>query len=541
MEEVNKILVTSLYNKINLYLDIVEIFEYLQKEFLSYFKYDKSNTESMTKEFIGDFNTFVIVEEKERIEKVFHKVHTSDEHKVSCDALSKEVNIDKEFIANILDSIEKNINFKLNLFKKKCELEVYTFHMKYNEKEIYNELNNYVHEDIEGALDRLKLKIFDLKKAVMDALDEEIKSYHRFIWNTFKELIIDLKKKDTLNNGEIEDKIIIKEDEVLNFLDNLKEKIEIEVKEEFIDVLLNLINEAFEDEFSKRIKIYKKGLNKYLAKEISESNLIRRGLIEYTTIDDIAMENRLYAIGYNLFSIEHDYLSMMLNISKFSFDEMTDEIKLSINTIFYNEFFRLIYYINSEEEFYTICRSFEDKFNYITCEIIKFSLRCIKNDYYNSIIDMLMDNIKSISHMNIFKSIDSYVGNIKIYNQGLIMDLYDEWNKIYDNYNNLKKYCIDTSNILILDEKDFLKEYIHLNFKEEGIFKGECYREFKELERKKEELYNNIALIKEKLLKDLEGDFTTYFDHLFQSMGKNLEYVKSEEKHYNLKIKSSNK
>ncbi|WP_346934644.1 hypothetical protein [Clostridium sp.] len=532
MKEVNKTLVTSLYNKINLYLDIVEIFENLQEEFLRYFKYYKSITESMTKEFIGDFNTFVIVEEKERVEKVFHKIHTSEDHKVNCGALSKEVNIDKEFIANIFDSIEKNINSKLNLFKKKCELEVYTFHMKYNEKEIYNELNNYVHEDIEGALDRLKLKIFDLKKTVMDALDEEIKSYHRFIWNTFKELIIDLKKKDTLNNGEIEDKIIIKEDEVLNFLDNLKEKIEIEVKEEFIDVLLNLINEAFEGEFSRRIKIYKKELNKYLAKEISESNLIRRGLIEYTTIDDIAMENRLYAIGYKMFSIEHDYLSMMLNISKFSFDEMTDEIKLSINTIYYNEFFRLIYYINSEEEFYTICRSFEDKFNYITCEIIKSSLRRIKNDYYNSIIDMLMDNIKSISHMNVFKSIDSYAGNIKIYNQGLIMDLYDKWNKIYDNYNNLKKYYIDTSNILILDEKDFLKEYIHLNFKEDSIFKCEYYREFKELERKKEELYNNIALIKEKLLKDLEGDFTTYFDHLFQSMGKNLEYVKSEEKNY---------
>lgn len=536
MKEVNKTLVTSLYNKINLYIDIVEIFENLKKEFLRYFKYDSSITESMTKEFIGDFNTFVIVEEKERVEKVFHKIHTSEEHKVNCDALSKEVNIDKEFIANILDSIEKNINSKLNVFKKKCELEVYTFHMKYNEKEIYNELNDYVYEDIEGVLDRLKLKIFELKKVVIDALDEEIKSYHRFIWNTFKELIIDLKKKDTLNKGEIEDKIIIKEDEVLNFLDNLKEKIEIEVKEEFIDVLLNLINEAFEDEFSKRIKIYKKELNKYLAKEISESNLIRRGLIEYTTIDDIAMENRAYAIGYKMFSIEHDYLSMMLNISKFSFDEMTDEIKLSINTIFYNEFFRLIYYINSEEEFYTICRSFEDKFNYITCEIIKSSLRRIKNDYYNSIIDMLMDNIKSISHMNIFKSIDSYVGNIKIYNQGLIMDLYDEWNKIYDNYNNLKKYCIDTSNILILDEKDFLKEYIHLNFKEDSIFKCEYYREFKELERKKEELYNNIALIKEKLLKDLEGDFTTYFDHLFQSMGKNLEYVKSEEKNYYMTI-----
>jgi len=80
MKEVNKTLVTSLYNKINLYIDIVEIFENLKKEFLRYFKYDSSITESMTKEFIGDFNTFVIVEEKERVEKVFHKIHTSEEY-----------------------------------------------------------------------------------------------------------------------------------------------------------------------------------------------------------------------------------------------------------------------------------------------------------------------------------------------------------------------------------------------------------------------------------------------------------------------------
>jgi len=223
---------------------------------------------------------------------------------------------------------------------------------------------------------------------------------------------------------------------------------------------------------------------------------------------------------------------MIINISKFSFDEITDEIELSINSIFYNEFTRLIYYINSEEEFYAMCRSFQDKFNYITCEIIKSSLKSIKDNYYNSIIDILMDNMKSISGINVFKSIDSYRGNIKVYNQGLIMDLYNKWNKMYGNYNELKKYCIDISNILILDEKDILKEYFQLDFKEDSIFKGEYYCDFKALERKKEELYNNVALIKEKLLKTLQGDFTTYFDHLFQSIGKNLEYAKSEEKNY---------
>ncbi|WP_346873725.1 hypothetical protein [Clostridium sp. UBA5988] len=539
MEEVNKTLVTSLYNKINLYLDIVEIFEYLQKEFLSYFKYDSSITESMTKEFIGDFNTFVIVEEKERIEEVFHKVYTSEDHKVSSHALSKEVKIDKKFIHDILDSIEKNINSRLNLFKKKCELEVYTFHMKHDEKEIYNELNRYIYEDMEGILSYIEIGVVQLKNIVMNALNEEIKSYHRFIWNTVKELIIDLRGKDTLNKGDISDKIIIKEDEILYSLDILKEKISEVVRKEFIEVLLNLINEAFGDEFTKRIKVYKKELNKYLAKEICESNLTKIESVGYATTYDNSMKNREYTIGYKVFSLEHDFLNMMMNISKFSFDEITDEIELSINSIFYNEFTRLIYYINSEEEFYAMCRSFQDKFNYITCEIIKSSLKSIKDNYYNSIIDILMDNMKSISGINVFKSIDSYRGNIKVYNQGLIMDLYNKWNKMYGNYNELKKYCIDISNILILDEKDILKEYFQLDFKEDSIFKGEYYCDFKALERKKEELYNNIVLIKEKLLKTLQGDFTTYFDHLFQSIGKNLEYAKSEERYYNFKIKPS--
>ncbi len=492
MEEVNKTLVTSLYNKINLY----------------------------------------------------HKVYTSEDHKVSSHALSKEVKIDKKFIHDILDSIEKNINSRLNLFKKKCELEVYTFHMKHDEKEIYNELNRYIYEDMEGILSYIEIGVVQLKNIVMNALNEEIKSYHRFIWNTVKELIIDLRGKDTLNKGDISDKIIIKEDEILYSLDILKEKISEVVRKEFIEVLLNLINEAFGDEFTKRIKVYKKELNKYLAKEICESNLTKIESVGYATTYDNSMKNREYTIGYKVFSLEHDFLNMMMNISKFSFDEITDEIELSINSIFYNEFTRLIYYINSEEEFYAMCRSFQDKFNYITCEIIKSSLKSIKDNYYNSIIDILMDNMKSISGINVFKSIDSYRGNIKVYNHGLIMDLYNKWNKMYGNYNELKKYCIDISNILILDEKDILKEYMNekyfqLDFKEDSIFKGEYYCDFKALERKKEELYNNIVFIKEKLLKTLQGDFTTYFDHLFQSIGKNLEYVKSEERYYNFKIKPS--
>jgi hypothetical protein len=542
MEKVNKPLLTSLYNKINLYLEIVETFEYIQKEFLNYFKYDKSNIETMTKEFIGDFNTFVIVEEKEIVEKNFHKIIMNEKCKENCEALSQEINIDKEYTIGILDSIENNINYNLSLFKKQFELEVFTFYTKYGEEdtEVCEELDKYFHEDITNILSYLKLRIIKIKKNVANILNEEISNYHRFIWNIVKGLRVDLKGKDTSNKAEILDKIITKEDEVLNYLDNIKEKIELLIKEKFLGIFLNLINETLGNQLDKRTKNYKEELNKYLAKEISEVDIIRKELVEYTTVDDKTMEKTSYYICSKVFSIQHDYLDMMININKLSFDEITDEIKFSINTMFYNEFFRPIYYINSELELYSICSILEEKFSYIIYGLIKSSLKNIKDNYYNTIINMLLDNIKSVSHMNVFKSIDSYVGNIKVCNQRLIMDLYSKYNNIYDGYSGLKKYCVNASKVVFLDkkvrseERMFLKEYIPLNSNEENIFKGEHYCELKDLESKKEALYNNVYSIKVKLWKALEGDFTTYFDHLFQSIGKNIEYVKSEEKYYGM-------
>ena len=334
------------------------------------------------------------------------------------------------------------------------------------------------------------------------------------------------------------DKIIIKEDEVLSFLDDFQEKIGFVIKEEFLNTVLNLINKILGNQLNEKIKTYKEELNKYLSREISEVNINRRDLIKYTIVDEMVMEKTEYNICYKIFSIQHDYLDMMLNISKYSFDEITDEVKSSINTIFYNEFFKSIYYINSEEDFYSICSILEEKFTYIIYGLIKSSLKNIKDKYYNYIVDRLIDNIKSVRGMNVFKSINSFAGNIKVYKQSLIIDLFNKFNKIHDNYKSLKGYHVNMPKVIFLDgkgsekERIFLKEYIHLKSNEADIFKAESYYEFKNLISKKEALYNNIALIKIKLWKALEGDFMTYFDHLFQSIGKNLEYVKSQEEYY---------
>jgi len=541
MEKVNKTLLTSLYNKINLYSELVEIFKYLQKEFLTYFEFDKSNIDTVYRRFIGAYNHSLIIKEKEAVERVFHEMLINTNYKGNYDILNQDKNIDEGFIIKILDSIENNIICKLNLFKKQCQLEFYTSYYKYgkDEIEIYKGLNIYLNKDIPRTISYFKLKFMKLKKDVINILKDEVNNYHRLIWNTVKNLRAISNEKDKLDEEEIMDKIIIKEDEVLSSLDDFQERIDFVIKEEFLDTVLNLINKILGNQLNEKIKMYKEELNKYLSREISEVNINRRDLIKYTTVDERVMEKTEYNICYKIFSIQHDYLNMMLNISKSSFDELNNEIKSSINTIFYNEFFKSIYYINSEEDFYSICSVLEEKFTYIIYGLIKSSLKSIKDNYYDYIVDRLIDNIKSVRGMNVFKSINSFAGNIKVYNQSLVIDLFNKFNKIHDNYKSLKGYPLNMTKVISLDgegskkERIFLKEYIHLKSNEADIFKAESYCEFKDLISKKEALYNNIVLIKIKLWKALEGDFITYFDHLFQSIDKNLEYVKSQEEYYN--------
>lgn len=545
MDKVNKTLLTSLYNKINLYSELVEIFKYLQKEFLTYFELDKSNMDTLYRGFIGEYSHFFLIKEKEAVERVFHEMLINTNYKGNYDVLNQDKNIDEGFIIKILDSAENNIICKLNLFKKQCQLEFYTSYYRYgkDEIEVYKGLNIYLNKDIPRTISYFKLKFMKLKKDVINILKDEVNNYHRLIWNTVKNLRVILNEKDKLDEEEIIDKITIKGDEVLSFLDDFQEKIGSVIKEEFLNTVLNLINEILGNQLNEKIKTYKEELNKYLSREISEVNINRRDLIKYTNADERVMEKTEYNICYKIFSIQHDYLNMMLNINKSSFDEFNNEVKSSINTIFYNEFFKSIYYINSEEDFYSICGILEEKFTYIIYGLIKSSLKNIKDNYYNYIVDRLIDNIKSVRCMNVFKSINSFVGNIKIYNQSLVIDLFNKFNKIHDNYKSLKEYHSNMPKVIFLDgegskkERIFLKEYIHLKSNEEDIFKVESYYEFKDLISKKEALYNNTALIKIKLWKALEGDFITYFDHLFQSINKNLEYVKSQEEYYKVMSK----
>lgn len=540
MEKVNKTLLTSLYNKINLYSELMEIFKYLQKEFLTYFEFDKSNIDTVYRRFIGEYSLSLLIKEKEDVERVFHEMLINTNYKGKYDILNQDKNIVECFIIKILDSIENNIICKLNLFKKQCQLEFYTSYYKYgkDEIEIYKGLNIYLNKDIPRIISYFKLKFMKLKKDVINILKDEVNNYHRLIWNTVKNLRAISNEKDKLDEEEIMDKIIIKEDEVLSSLDDFQERIDFVIKEEFLDTVLNLINKILGNQLNEKIKMYKEELNKYLSREISEVNINRRDLIKYTTVDERIMEKTEYNICYKIFSIQHDYLNMMLNISKSSFDELNNEIKSSINTIFYNEFFKSIYYINSEEDFYSICSVLEEKFTYIIYGLIKSSLKNIKDNYYDYIVDRLIDNIKSVRGMNVFKSINSFAGNIKVYNQSLVIDLFNKFNKVHDNYKGLKGYPLNMTKVISLDgegskkERIFLKEYIHLKSNEADTFKAEFYCEFKDLISKKEALYNNTALIKIRLWKAFEGDFMTYFDRLFQSIDKNLEYVKSQEEYY---------
>ena len=117
------------------------------------------------------------------------------------DVLNQDKNIDEEFIIKILDSIENNIICRLNLFKKQCQLEFYTSYYKYgkDEIEIYKGLNIHLNKDIPRTISYFKFKFMKFKKDIINILNDEINNYHRFIWNTVKNLRVILNEKDKLD------------------------------------------------------------------------------------------------------------------------------------------------------------------------------------------------------------------------------------------------------------------------------------------------------------------------------------------------------
>lgn len=537
--------ITLVYSKINLYRDLIGVFEYIKREIDVHFQFNEFKIITSYKSSIGDFDISFFVEEKENIEKEFQELLITRDYRGDYRILNQNRKIDEDVLVKILDSIEGNINSKLDLLKKQFNLEVYTFSTKYKEdmEEICEDLNRYINEYVPSTIYYIRLKMIKLKKDSIDILMDEINSYYMFIWNGTKKLRGDLKERDKLDKECMIDKIIVKQDEILNYLDGLQEKIIRIIEDNFIDEVLNIIESTVKAKLSEKMEIYKKELNVYLAKEISEGTIKNNETIKYNAIYNKDIEKETYIIFNELFSIQHDYLRMMLKINKALFNEMTDRVKDGINTIFYNEFFKPICYIRGDEDFHGICSILEEKFNYIIYNFISTSLKRCKESYYDYIIDKLIDNLESIQYINIFKPINRVTGNIDYYNGKLLMDVRYKINPIYESYKNLKKYNIDIFNILgssdekVEKERRVLNEYLNLKFSDKEMFNSEYYKYHTDLSMKKNELYNNMYSIKIKVFKALEGDFITYFDHIFQCMGKNLEYVKSQEMYYNEEIK----
>lgn len=331
MEKVNQ-LMTSLYTRINVYSELIEIFEYIKREIDMYFQFSEFKIITSYKSYMGDFDISFFIEEKENVEKEFHKLLVTRDYRGDYGILNQNRKIDGEFLVKILDSIDKNINSKLDLLKKQFNLEIYTFNAKYKEdiEEICEDLNIYINEYVPSTICYIRLKMIKLKKDSIDILIDEVNSYYMFIWNEAKELRCDLKERDKLDKEGMIDKIIAKQDEILNYLDDLKEKIIRIIEDNFIDKVLGIIESTAKAKLSEKIKIYKKELNVYLAKEISEGTIRNNEAMKYNSTYSKDIEKETYIIFNELCSIQHNYLSMMIKINKSLFNEIIDRAKEDI-------------------------------------------------------------------------------------------------------------------------------------------------------------------------------------------------------------------
>ncbi|MEG1256149.1 hypothetical protein [Clostridium sp.] len=543
MENEQKILLTSLYNNINSYSDIIEVFDNLSKGFEDYFGDDITDGISESEgKFIIDYNTYHIIEHREIVLNMFYQLSKGIFRVEQC------IGLDKNEILPVLDSVESILEKKVALFKIEAKLEIRSFVNKKcgNSNSLVKELNDFFKQSIENNIPYIIHSVSEIKDEVEKLLIEELNTYDMNLWNMKKCIGKLWKDRSEVEEGMFIEEMFLEREEVIDKIDCLKSRIESVIKENFLNPSIEIIRENLSAKILEKTRAFKCTLNGFRARRIMMEQQEKLIEVGYENIIGRSIDAELYDMCSELFLIQYEYLKTIINLSKVGFDAINDEIKFAMDSIFINEFYGPIYYINTDEDFKRICISLEEKVHYLLYNFVIEAIKNFKTKYYDYITNTLLRKKSRLNNMYMFKSIDNYKGYINSYNHEVTSEVYKKIHELYKSYtdkkeiynflnNELNTYSIDSHM-----QKDFLEEYMGYRSEYENLFNIDNYSNVEYLEDKKHKLHENIKTFKTKICERLEEDFISYFDYMFQTTGRNIEYVKRQAKYYkekdNLKI-----
>ncbi len=529
MKNINVGPIDKLGNKINLYSNLIEIFKYLINIFEDYFKsYNIEDSHEKNEEFIVDFHTFILSSHREKILEIFYEILRNKDFEVE-----EYIALEREEFLNIGNEALQRLLGTLNLFERDYDFEIRSFLSRKEDisEEILKDLNEFSQEYIHNNINYLGKKLGQLKESMNTILFEELNNYNRNIWKLMKDIREILKDRDSTHGDITAHRILEMREKFIGYVDEIENDIGDIGKNEFIAPAMTLIEENLGMKIREKERTFKNCLNEWMAKELDINEKDKDSHILYQVNETSCRNNEVQELSNEIFEIQYNFLRKILNFTEYCFNNKNEEMKFRLDSIFLNEFCSPVFFIKSIEEFNSICTSLEEKRSYIIYNFVISAFKGFKEDYYYLIIEELLNKKNRINSMNIFKSISKYNGDNHCNNLNEIIEVFNKINEIYKGYEKWDKSVHLPEVLDIYNRKQKISEnifdkYIYDNTKYKEIFKSESYENISSIDDKKCELYGNITKFKDHLWNLLKGDLIYYFDSLFQSIGRSMEFAK---------------
>ena len=376
-------------NDINLYRDGIEILEETLNIYINYFSLSSYGLEDIN--LIIEYLVNGIEKYKNNILNAFYNYHIIENQDYIDFKLHYGINF-KEFLSNI-ENFKRYSIINLKCFFSFWRLELETY-VERNNMSLFKD-KSYILIEIINNIENSVICILDetLDKGetvAINKLDYEILNFNKIIFDLDEELKKIFMDKYEIHSLSLNERLIILSDSFLDNVDELEKCIKTIFKNEFFIENLTQIDTTVEESIKKLINKYKKELNKLYVDELNNKEDTLKEICNFENkITDI---DKIYEIFIDIISLENEYLKYMSYTFVKSFNLIENKLKYNLSRVFYNEFYRTIYDINSIEDLILIVESLEIKVNYIICNMATYMLN-IFEDRYNSVIYKLRGRI----------------------------------------------------------------------------------------------------------------------------------------------------
>ncbi len=527
---------TSLYNDIDVHSNITEIFENTINTFNEYFG-DLDIYDSLMGElsYIIDYKSYEILKFRDEYVNLFYLILQGNR-----DILDRNLLFNSQNVLEIKEDIGSFVFEILDIFERELRLDIYGL---IREKEtvsldISEQLVEFLEYDFHNSIEYIKRVIIKQGSNSVISIEGAIKNYQIILWNIKKQLVQLIKGKESINHHVYIDNILNIRETFMEATDNLRVNIKSIYENLLIKNINNIVREQLGGKLNNKLVFYKTELSKLLDIQMKFEGKNNSIPIKYKkfNIDVEDIKVQIYDLFKDIFIVQYDYLNVMSNVCKNRFEAIMDSSKYNLNTLFSREFEGLIYYINSEEDFKRICNSFEEKIYYMLYNFTFTIFENVKLNYYKHIMNFLIRKKDSFDNMYFFRCIKNYTEYVNSYNTSILINIKNKIEEVYEVYKHesiMYKHFPIVLNLYNMDEsipKIFFREYIYDSYEYQKLFNVEEYANIYELEHKKLMLHKNIVNFKEKLWEKIYSDLVGYFDYIFNNVGRNMEYIKSNMK-----------